>query len=186
MGVLLDQQDGHALRFQIGDDLEDRARDQRRKPERRLVEQHQPRPRHQGARDDQHLLLTARQRAGDLIDALGKNRKAIEHPVADRVRCPAIPAARKAPRRRFSRTVSSRKRATAFRNIGDAEARDLVGLAADRAAPSKFDVAAADGRPAPSCAFSSVLLPAPLAPTSVTTSPSSTVSETRSSATTLP
>src|SRR6266567_4022088 len=40
--VLLDEQDGHAVRLVDGaDDLEDRAHDHRRKTERRLVEEHQ-------------------------------------------------------------------------------------------------------------------------------------------------
>ena len=42
----------------------------RREAERRLVEQQQLRPRHQRARDRQHLLLAARQRAGALLHAL--------------------------------------------------------------------------------------------------------------------
>ena len=43
-----------------------RLHDQRRQAERRLVEQQQPRPRHQRAADRHHLLLAARQRAGGL------------------------------------------------------------------------------------------------------------------------
>ena len=54
-------------------------RDQRRETERGLVQQHQPRARHQRARDHQHLLLSARERAGDLVDALGEHREALEH-----------------------------------------------------------------------------------------------------------
>ena len=51
------------------------------RPERRLVEHEQPRPGHERAPDGDHLLLAARQRAGELASALAQAR---EHRV-DRV-----------------------------------------------------------------------------------------------------
>ena len=59
--------------------------EQRREAERRLVEQQQPRPRHERARDREHLLLAARERAGALLAALAQAREQLEHALA--VRC---------------------------------------------------------------------------------------------------
>src|SRR5262245_5629813 len=59
--VLLHQEHGELLlAVELADRAEDLANDQRRQAERRLVEQQQPRPAHQRARDRQHLLLAAR------------------------------------------------------------------------------------------------------------------------------
>ena len=80
VGVLLDEQDGDAaLAVDAADDVEDLLHQLRRQAERRLVEQHQPRPRHQRAADRQHLLLAARQRAGALVGALLQHREVAEH-----------------------------------------------------------------------------------------------------------
>jgi DNA polymerase-3 subunit alpha len=46
---------------------------------RRLVQHHEPGPRHQGARQRQHLLLPARERAGELLAPLAQPRKAVVH-----------------------------------------------------------------------------------------------------------
>jgi hypothetical protein len=71
VGVLLDEQDGHAVvAVELADDLEDLLDVERRQAERGLVEQQQLRPAHQRAGDRQHLLLAARQRAGALLAAL--------------------------------------------------------------------------------------------------------------------
>ena len=75
-GVLLDEEHGQALaRVELGDDLEDLLDDERREPERGLVEQQQLRPAHQRARDGEHLLLAARQRAAALVQALLEARE---------------------------------------------------------------------------------------------------------------
>ena len=75
-GVLLDQEHGEpVLRVELADGVEDLPHDQRREAERRLVEQQQPRPRHQRAGDRQHLLLAARQRAAALVQALLQARE---------------------------------------------------------------------------------------------------------------
>jgi hypothetical protein len=50
-------------------------RQQRRQAQRRLVQQHQPRSRHQPAADRQHLLLAARQKARRLRPALLEHRE---------------------------------------------------------------------------------------------------------------
>ena len=57
------------------DDLEDLLDDERRQAERRLVEQQEARPAHQRARDREHLLLAARQRAAALALALLEDRE---------------------------------------------------------------------------------------------------------------
>src|SRR5262249_4881433 len=67
-GVLLDQQHRDALLgVEPTDDREDLTDQERREPERGLVEQQQLGPAHEGAADRQHLLLAARQKARELI-----------------------------------------------------------------------------------------------------------------------
>src|SRR2546422_383981 len=57
----------------VSDDLEDLPHEQRREAHRRLVEQQDPRAGQHPARDGQHLLLAARERAGGSIEtALGR------------------------------------------------------------------------------------------------------------------
>src|SRR5688572_29108363 len=68
--VLLDEEDGRAVAVQIGDDGEDLLDDERGEPKGRLVHQQELRPRHQGARYGEHLLLAAGKRAGELRRAL--------------------------------------------------------------------------------------------------------------------
>ncbi len=74
-GVLLDEQDGGLLAHG-GDHPEHLGHHQRRQPQRRLVEQHQPRAGHPGPRDGQHLLLTAREQRRRLLAPLGEDREA--------------------------------------------------------------------------------------------------------------
>src|SRR6266508_3967859 len=80
MGVLLDQENRHALAVQFGDDTEDFLDDDRSQAERRLIHQQDPRTRHQRARHGQHLLLAAGQRSGKLLAALLQRRKVIRPP----------------------------------------------------------------------------------------------------------
>ena len=74
-GVLLDHEHGRPLLVDLDDDLEDPVDQDRRESHRRLVEQQQPGPRHQGAADRAHLLLAARERAGLLRLALLEPRE---------------------------------------------------------------------------------------------------------------
>ena len=71
--VLLDQQDGHALPVQHVDDLADLRHHARHQSFRRLVEQDDLGLQHHGARDRQHLLLAARERAAGLVASLGQH-----------------------------------------------------------------------------------------------------------------
>ena len=89
MRVLLDEEDGHALLVDLLDDVEDGLHHGRRQAERWLVEEQEPGSRHQGARDRQHLLLAAGQRAGHLRRALledGEELEALLHVLRDALR----------------------------------------------------------------------------------------------------
>ena len=59
--------------------LEEFAQQDRCQPQRRLVEQHEFRFRHQTARDRQLALLAAGQGAGELLAALGQDREPLQH-----------------------------------------------------------------------------------------------------------
>ena len=62
-------------RVDLLDRLEDLLDQDRREPERRLVEQQEPRPGHQRPADREHLLLAARQRAALLVGPLAEPRE---------------------------------------------------------------------------------------------------------------
>ena len=55
--------------------------DERREPERRLVEEQQPRPAHQRAGEREHLLLAAGERAGVLVEPLADPGEVAAHPL---------------------------------------------------------------------------------------------------------
>src|SRR2546428_8346627 len=70
LGVLLDEQERRPpLLVDLADDVEDLAHEQRREPERRLVQQQELGQGHEGAADDEHLLLASTQVARDLVAA---------------------------------------------------------------------------------------------------------------------
>ncbi len=75
--ALFHQQDGRARpRLWICDDaLEDRLGHRRRQAHRRFVQHQQPRRGGEAAADRQHLLLAARQRAGELAGPLRQDRE---------------------------------------------------------------------------------------------------------------
>src|SRR5439155_22325481 len=75
VGVLLDEEHGHALGVDALDDAEDLPGETRGEAERRLVEEKQARPDHEGARDREHLLLAARQGARGLARPLAEDGK---------------------------------------------------------------------------------------------------------------
>ena len=75
-GVLLDQKYGQSvLRVERFERIEDLPHDQRRKTKRRFVEQQEPRPAHQRARNRKHLLFAAGQGTAALREALRKMRE---------------------------------------------------------------------------------------------------------------
>ena len=67
----------------VGDELVQLLDDERGQAHRQLVEQQQRRVGGEGAGHRQHLLLAARQRAGELADALAQPGEAGEGPVLD-------------------------------------------------------------------------------------------------------
>src|ERR671925_1221277 len=78
--VLLDDEHRQALLLvQLADDAEDLRDEQRRETERRLVEEQQPRTLHERAREREHLLLAAAERAGLLVAALLEPGEIAEH-----------------------------------------------------------------------------------------------------------
>src|SRR5262249_2537525 len=76
--VLLDEDDRRAAAIDLLERLEDPLHRQRRQSEARLVEQEKPRARHEPAPDGAHLLLAARERAGELPFTLAQPRKESE------------------------------------------------------------------------------------------------------------
>ena len=124
---------------QVLDDAEDLRHEQRREAERRLVEQQQPRALHERAREREHLLLAAAERAGLLVAPLLDPREV-------RLDAREVVLDRAAPRVRAEPQVlpdgELGERAAALGHVRDAEPRHVVGpAAADRLAGE------ADARP---------------------------------------
>src|SRR5712664_1485125 len=85
--VLLDEQHGQTLlAMEHLQHVQDRVHDARHDAEARLVEHQEARPRHERARDRQHLALAAGERARALVNALAQHREeaedALEHLLA--------------------------------------------------------------------------------------------------------
>src|SRR5713101_1631453 len=70
LGELLDDENGQPLTGEVGNPFVELLDDERRQAHRQLVEQQQRRARCQRPRDGEHLLLTARECAGELAAAL--------------------------------------------------------------------------------------------------------------------
>ena len=126
--VLLDDQDrGPLALVQLADDPEDLGDDERRETERRLVEEQEPRPLHHRAREREHLLLAARERARLLGPALLQPREVVEHAAE-------VVAQRAAAGVRAETEVlpdgELDERAAALRHVRDAEPRGRLGAAA--------------------------------------------------------
>src|SRR5438445_1896787 len=78
--VLLDDEHRRSLVLvELHECLEDLLDHERREPERRLVEEQQPWPRHQRTAEREHLLLAAGQRSGLLVAPLLQPREETEH-----------------------------------------------------------------------------------------------------------
>ena len=109
--VLLDQQDGDAFPVQHVDDLADLRHHARHQAFGRLVQQDDLGLQHHRARDRQHLLLAARQRAAGLAAPLGQHAENSANTLSSSslLAWPRSRRARSSPVRRFSMTVSSRK-----------------------------------------------------------------------------
>ncbi len=108
--------------------LEEVAHDQRREPERGLIEQHQPWPEHQGSRHRQHLLLAARQRAGLLDMPLLEDGKVRVH--AFDICGDASPAPGDRAKLEVLLDRHGREGAAALWDMGYTETDDIFGRAA--------------------------------------------------------
>ena len=157
----------------------------RGQPQRGLVEQQHSRLGHQRAGDRQLLLLAAREQSGLAVAEFVHDRKQ----GLDELE---VGVARRSPARgRPARAAGSRPRSGRGRCAGPPEpARCPSGRSARSArrapsGPRTGSIRGSTGR-APITACSSVLLPAPLGPTSPTTSPAAMLSDAPRSAGTAP
>src|SRR5579862_61482 len=121
MRVLLDDEDGQPLLLvQLPHDPEDLGDEDRRKTERGLVEQEEPRTVEERAGEGEHLLLAAAERPGLLAAPLGQPGEVREDALELRLD-------RAAPRVRAEAEVlpdgELREGATTFRHVRDAEPR---------------------------------------------------------------
>src|SRR5437667_8172 len=127
--VLLHEQDRRPLPVDVGDRVEDLLDEDRGEPHARLVQQEEPRVRHQGAADREHLLLAPRQGACDLRDPLLEPREECE----DALEVGRDP--RVAPRIGAHHEVLADREAIedppSLRDVGDTPPHDLVGRHAD-------------------------------------------------------
>src|SRR6267378_1127742 len=178
--ALLDEEDGQpALPPDAVDRLEDLLDDARPEPLRRLVEQEQVGLGHEAATEREHLLLAAGERAGELGAARSQERKELEHGLQ---RLGPV-RARGAPVRAQLEILHDAERgedAPALGDVSDAERRALA-RRRPRSRP-RYARRPSAAVTVPEMALSSVVLPAPLGPTSVTNSPSRTSSDTPVSA----
>ena len=172
-GVLLDDEHRAALRAQLDEQVEHDVDHDRRQPERRLVEQHEPRVAHQRPGHGELLGLAARQVAGR---ACTTGRRA-----------PGTAARASSSRRR--RSAGARRDAGQLQVLADgqvAEDPPVLGHerqpgaheagrlgAGDVDAVEQHAPAGRAGAARRPCS-SSVVLPAPLGPTRATSSPAST------------
>ena len=129
---------------ELADRVEDLPHDQRRKAERGLVEQQQARARHQGARDREHLLLAARQRAAALVQPLLQAREQREDAleIGGEVRLLGDDRAHL----QVFHHGHAREDAPPFRRLGDAQPRDLVRRQLRDVVPVEHDRAFARAR----------------------------------------
>src|SRR5262245_7158543 len=143
VGVLLDQQHGRAAAVDLADDAEDLLDEHRREPQRRLVEQHQGRLRHQRAPDRQHLLLPAAERSRQLRAPFGQDGEA-------RVRAleggldPALVRAHVGAHLEVLEHGQLREELAALGDVRDPAAHDRLARQPVDALPAKADRAARD------------------------------------------
>src|ERR1700682_97767 len=123
--VLLDEQHRHSLSVDLPDGDENGLHQERRQSQRRLVEKEQARVGHQPARDGQHLLLAARERPGQLPDALAQAGKEREPPLEVLLAVRAR-AARVSAHAQVLQHGHLGKDAAAFGHVDDAQLDHLV------------------------------------------------------------
>ena len=139
-GVLLDDQHrGSGVLVDLRESSEQVLNDHRRQAERRLVEQQQPRTRHQGAGDGEHLLLTTGQAARPLRPSLAQHRIHPE-PALD-VGVDLLVLADVRPDEQVVLDGQFGQRAPALRDVGDSQAHDVGRLLADQLLALERDAA---------------------------------------------
>ena len=154
--------------------LEQRLDDDRREPERRLVEQQHVGPRDQRARDRELLLLAARERARVAVRELGDHREEPAHPVevvGDALRASGARRARAAG----SRRRSARRRCGGPRGRARRPARAMSSGRPRSALPARAGSRPPASGTTPMIACSVVDLPAPFGPIRPTISPRSSL-----------
>src|SRR3989454_845453 len=123
--VLLDEQQGHAVAVDPANRLGQVRDDLGREAEERLVDHEQPRPRHEAARDGDHLLLTAGERVRRLTRARGDDREELGDALVFRL----AGAARRrviAAEPDVLAHAEVREEAPPLEHVGDATADDAV------------------------------------------------------------
>ena len=148
---LLDEQDGRARLAHRLDGAEQLLDDDRREPERQLVDQEQLGAGDGGHGERQHLLLAAREVAGPLVAAGGQGREGgqrlLDHVGVALAPAPALPGGGA----QVVLDAQVGEDPLAAGHLGDAEAGDLVGRQVGDVAPVEDDGAviglddAADG-----------------------------------------
>ena len=124
------------------DNAENLLDDDRREPERWLIQQEQPGPPHNRAGNGQHLLFPAGKRAAGLAAALGedgKERENIVHVPPDIF----LVAAQKRSKIQIFLHGQFRKDQPPLRHLADAQAHNLIGTQALNGAALVQDLAAA-------------------------------------------
>ncbi len=171
-----------AIRF---DDREDVLHHERGEPHRRLVEHHEAGAGHERPADGEHLLLAARERAGELPLPLLEDGEERVHALEV-----ARPPRARRPRRDLhvraeEEVLPHRHRREDLPPLGHeraAEGDDVARWGAASRSPRRRRPSRPPGRArGPTMVLSSVVFPAPFAPTMVTISPWLTWSETRRS-----
>jgi hypothetical protein len=177
---LLDQQDRRALRAQMHDGVQQLVDDRRREAQRRFVEHQQSRLVHQRLCDREHLLLTARENAGARRAAFLQDREQrVDALVAQRGVGLGKPRAPQTERKVVLHRLAA-EQAPTFGHVQQPTADDRRRLGAAYVRAVEGDAPAL--RPQqPESARISVVLPAPLLPTSATRPRSGTSRDTPSS-----
>ena len=143
--ILLHQEDAEPLlAIKSLDGPEYLTRDERRQPQRRLIQEQQPRAPHQGAGDRQHLLLAAGEGAAALVDTLLEPWKQLKH--AFQVGLKMLGICQAGADLQVLEHAHAQENAPAFRRLRDSQGCDLVGGHSRDVAPGKRNAAFARAR----------------------------------------
>src|SRR3989442_8821200 len=140
-GVLLDEQDRHALSVDLGAYAEDGLHEDRGESERRLVEHEKLRMGHEGSTDREHLLLAAGERARELLRALLETGEEVVDP-SDVVLDAGAALARISPHHQVVVHDHSRKEPPALWRLADARTDHFMRLRLGQVAAVEDDLPA--------------------------------------------